>query len=183
MKVNLFFPLFFIAFGCSKTNTKSISFSSFDITVPVNWNKINLKGTDSDVGAIVTEKNDTVFFDHGPYSNSLDENSVIYEKSFLEIILQKIPDIDTTKMIIVNDLSKINVDDYKLNTSRYEIISGYKAKIVSPKKQGKGMTGIYIDSLGSSSLGKIKFNLYAENLSSANQKDLLKAIRTIKFKK
>lgn len=183
MKVKILFPLFFIAFGCSKTNTKSISFNSFTITVPIKWEKIKFKGVDSDVGAIVTENNDTVFFDHGHYSNSLDENPVIYERSFLKIILRQFPDIDTTQMIIVNDLSKVIVDNYKLNCDSYEIISGYKAKIVTPKQTGRGITGVYIDSLGFSSLGKIKFNLYAENLNSASQKNLLIAIRTIRFKK
>lgn len=99
------------------------------------------------------------------------------------MILTEHPDTDTSQMIIVSDINKVNEEDFKINKNHFKSISGYNAKIVSPKKSGNGLTGIYIDSLGTSSIGKIKFNLYSLNLNTKNQKELLTAIKTIKFKK
>ncbi|MCX8524296.1 hypothetical protein OF897_10275 [Chryseobacterium formosus] len=131
----------------------------------------------------MTENNDTISFDYGSYSNSLEEDIVIFERKFLKEIIKEHPKTDTSQMIIVSDMSKINQEDFKINKKHFEKISGYNAKIISPKKPGNGITGIYIDSLGTSSLGKIKFNLYAKNLNIKNQKELLIAIKTIQFKK
>ena len=180
------FPCFlFLIFvlSCSKSETKKIDFKVFEIEVPSQWKKIKISGIDSEVGAIVTEENDTIHFDYGSYSNSLEENIVIYDREFLKTILTKHPETDTSEMIIVSDISKVNQEDFKINKNHYESISGYNAKIVSPKKSENGLTGIYIDSLGTSSIGKIKFNLYGLNLNTKNQKNLLTAIKTIKLKK
>ena len=54
---------------------------------------------------------------------------------------------------------------------QYKKINGYNAKIVTPKQYGKGITGIYIDSLRFSSSEKLKFNLYGRNLKRNNQED------------
>ncbi|WP_263004301.1 hypothetical protein [Chryseobacterium edaphi] len=175
--------LFFTVISCSKKDFQRIRFRNFDIAVPTRWKKIELSGIDSNVGGLLTENNDTIVFDYGPHSNSLEETPNIYDRKFLNEILKAHPDIDTTEMIIVNDISKIEPENYKINYSYTERLSGYQAKIVYPKKAGKGITGIYIDSIGHSSLGKIEFNLYAENLNIEDQKALLKAIKTIHFKK
>jgi hypothetical protein len=64
-----------------------------------------------------------------------------------------------------------------------EVIDGYEAKIVSPRNSANGITGVYIDSLFGESLNRTKFNLYGRDLSSGNQDEFLKAIRTLKFKR
>ena len=183
MKIFTFCFLILFLQNCTKKQTKRISFNQFTIEIPNGWKEIRISGIDSEVGAIVTEENDTIHFDYGPYSNSLEENIVIYDRKFLKMILTEHPDTDTSQMIIVSDINKVNEEDFKINKNHFKSISGYNAKIVSSKKSGNGLTGIYIDSLGTSSIGKIKFNLYSLNLNTKNQKELLTAIKTIKFKK
>lgn len=175
--------LFIILQSCSNHETKMIDFENFQITIPKYWEKIRLEGIDSNVGGFVTENNDTIIFDYGSYSNPLEEDIIIFERKFVREIIKENPETDTLHMTIVSDISKVNQEDFKINKEHFEKISGYQAKIVSPKHSGKGITGIHFDSLGNSSLGKIKFTLYTQNLNIKNEKELLKAIRTIKLKK
>lgn len=182
MKISIAFLFLMLAMSCSQSETKKLDFKIFEIQVPAQWRKIKISGTDSEVGAIVTKENDTIYFDYGAYSNSLEENPIFLDRETLKVILEEHPDTDTTDFIIVDNMSKINIEDYKLNTESFVKISGFNAKIISPKKEEKGITGVYIDSLGSSNLGKIKFNLHGKDLNLKNQNGLLKAIKTIKFK-
>ncbi|OCK53215.1 hypothetical protein BA768_01275 [Chryseobacterium sp. CBo1] len=183
MKYVFMLLLLTLLVNCSQKKTQNLSFNNFDIEVAGEWKKLKLQGVDSDVGGFITENNDTVSFDYGPYSNSLEEDIVIFERKFIKEIIKEHPETDTSKMIIVSDVSKVTQEDFKINKKHYEKISGYNAKIVSPKRSGEGITGVYFDSLGASSLGKIKFTLYGQNLNFKNQKELLNAIRTIKLKK
>ncbi|MEJ2882216.1 hypothetical protein [Pedobacter sp. GR22-6] len=63
----------------------------------------------------------------------------------------------------------------------FTTISNKKAKIVRPKVSGKGLTGVYIDSIGNTPYGRIRFQLNGRNLTAANEELLLTAIKTIKF--
>ncbi len=121
-----------------------LDFEAFTIDVPASWEKLTLRGMDSYIGGIKIDATDSVSFDLGMYSFSLnDENS----------------------------------------ESRSEVIDGYQSKIVTPRKPGKGITGIYIDSLNGAGFSRHKFNLYGHDLSLENQQKFLKAIRTLKFRK
>jgi hypothetical protein len=66
-------------------------------------------------------------------------------------------------------------------TITWNTIDGRKAKIVSPRRVGNGITGIYIDSLWGEGLNRTRFNLYTHNLDKINEKLLLNAISTLKF--
>lgn len=74
-------------------------------------------------------------------------------------------------------------DNYKENNYKSASIDNKDAKIVSPKKHGNGVTGVYFDSLWKSGSYKDKLQISGENLKVKNQNDLLKAIKTIKFQK
>lgn len=65
----------------------------------------------------------------------------------------------------------------------YIMLDHKKAKIVKPKLSGKGLTGVYIDSISNTPYGRIKFQLNGKNLTPTNEKLLLQAIKTIKFTK
>ncbi len=53
-------------------NTKALVFNTFTIRVPDEWSSYELQGIDSYVGGIATGTKDSIRFDYGWYSNSLD---------------------------------------------------------------------------------------------------------------
>ena len=104
----------------------------------------------------------------------------IVERSFLQHMQQPA---DTSELIIVESRKGIDPDQYKKNNVSWETIDGRKAKIVYPRRSGLGTTGVYMDSLWVSGSGVDRFNLYGDNLKPENEKLVLKAIRTLKFRK
>jgi hypothetical protein len=62
-----------------------------------------------------------------------------------------------------------------------DTIEGYKAKLVIPINAGFGVTGVYIDSLWRLNSQNVKFQLSGNNLTPANEKKLIKAIKTLRF--
>lgn len=172
--------------SCKNNNDKykNLDFGSFEVIVPYGWNQIEYAGIDSFVGKIAIDKNDTIQFDLGWYSFDLTEEDfpIIIDKNDLEYILKTNSKIDTTQYVIVEDIKNVIYSDYSKIIVSYTQIDSYNAKIVTPKKIGNGLTGVYIDSLWGDDYAKTKFNLYGINLSENNQKELLKAIKTLKFK-
>jgi hypothetical protein len=178
----LFLCVSFILLSCSESSSKkqSMDFRSFKFQAPKDWRTINTKAYDSNAGIIVTKNNDSIFYDYGPYSNPLEEPSKpIISRQDLSELLMVNPTSDTTNFVIINENE--NIEDFILSKITYKKIDGYQAKILEPKQTGKGMTGIYIDSLKTGSLGKIRFNLYGKNLKKESQTELLKAIHTLRF--
>jgi len=177
----LFIITSFILLSCYENSqkTKLLNFGSFTIQAPKDWKKINSDSYDSNAGIIITKNNDSIFYDYGPYSYSLEENvTIISRKDFNELLTVN-PKADTTEFIVID--KNATREDFIKSKIIYKKIDGYKAKIVEPKKAGKGMTGIYIDSLKTGSIGKISFNLYGTNLSKQSQTELLKVIQTLHF--
>ncbi|MDR6463361.1 hypothetical protein [Chryseobacterium sediminis] len=159
-----------------------MDFRSFSFQAPKDWNQLTLDDYDSNAGIIITKNKDSIFYDYGPYSNPLDETSaVIISREELRELLKVNPKADTTEFIILNENTRR--EDFIKSKITYKKIDGYKAKLLEPKKIGKGMTGVYIDSLKTGSLGKIRFNLYGTNLKKESQTELLKAIQTLQFTK
>ena len=56
-----------------KGETKTLDFGEFKINVPATWQQVKANGIDSYVGLMILDKGDTVSFDLGWYSNSLEE--------------------------------------------------------------------------------------------------------------
>ena len=161
----LFIFASYLLLSCSdhSQKTKSMDFRSFNLQTPKDWNKLKLDAYDSNAGIIVTKNNDSIFYDYGPYSNSLEQLSApIINRKDLNELLKVNPKIDTTLFMILNENE--NQEDFIKSKITYKKIDGYKAKILEPKQVEKGMTGVYIDSLKTGSLGKIRFNLYGKNL-------------------
>ena len=77
----------------------------------------------------------------------------------------------------------VDPDKYRKNNVLWDTIDGRKAKIVYPRKSGIGTTGVYIDSLWVSGSQVDRFNLYGKNLKPGNEKKVLQALRTLKFRK
>jgi hypothetical protein len=157
---------------------KVMDFGAFTIQTPGHWKKMILQGTDSYVGAIVIDSTDTLMFDLGWYSNDLTE--------YMEVIMNDgktyyISNYDTAYNPTVFDSA--NKDKVIKSHISWDTIDGRKAKIMLPIKAGMGVTGIYIDSLWESSGDKDRFNLYGRDLRPSNEKAVLEALRTLKFKK
>lgn len=177
--------LFFVM-NCSnyKKETHILDFNRFTIEIPKNWKKIeNLRGIDSYVGGFVTEDGDSITFDLGIYSNSLqDDGPGIMERSVWESIKDSRSDIDSSNFIIIEDSVWVDTDIYRKRNIKWDTIDGYLTKIVFPVRSGDGVAGIYIDSLDANSYGeKIRFNLKGFNLKPQNEKLFLELIKTLKF--
>ena len=92
--------------------------------------------------------------------------------------------------IKINDKEKITFDlgwysnELKVDPTTHDIdfmtIDNKRAKIVKPKNLGQGTTGVYFDSLETTKTNK--FHMSGTGLSSENQKLLLTAIESLKFK-
>ena len=86
--------------------------------------------------------------------------------------------------VIGFDLGRYSNSLRSENTTAYlDTIDNKSVKLVRPKNSGTGITGNYIDSIGSTKYGKIKFQLSGNNLNPANEELVMKAIKTIKFSK
>lgn len=181
--INYFFFVFLVLMSCSDDSLKTIDFNDFQVQVPRHWKELKLDACDSNAGIIVTKNKDSIHFDYGMYSNSLDENPIFIDRTMLKEMLLQDPKIDTTAFIIVDNNEKVNRDDYFKSKISYKNIDGYKAKILIPKKTGTGITGIYIDKITTELHGEVKFNFMGENLSKETQKELLRAINSLKFTK
>lgn len=172
-----------------KSDFKTIDFESFEITVPQNWNEIEIKGMDSYVGGIVTDKKDTLIFDIGLYSGDVTKNNlplVFDKKTYAEFSEQKKELLKKTNHLIVDSLSgKIDFGKYLPQKFEIKKIDCFKAKIITPTNKGFGTTGIYIDSLKGSSkkFDKIGMCFYGENLSQKTESEFIKALKSIRLKK
>ena len=171
--------------GCNQMapnqDKKIMDFGAFSIETPQTWKQIKAQGIDSYVGRIAIDGTDTLHFDLGWYSNTLTEyEPQIVERSLLEHMQQPV---DTTELIIVDSRKGIDADKYRKNNVSWGTIDGRKAKIVYPRQSGDGTTGVYIDSLWVAGSDVDRFNLYGDNLKPDNEKKVLQAIHTLKFRK
>lgn len=178
----LIYPVL-ILLAC-KSETKELDFGKFTIEVPKTWNKIDKKGIDSYVGEIFTDNNDTISFDLGWYSNDLTEEASykITDENVYVVDLEK----STANESFYKYYGKADTVDLKKflkNEYEYDTIDHKRAKIVKPRVTGNGTTGVFFDSLWVSGSGVDRLQVSGYNLKSLNQKQLLMAIRTIKFKK
>ncbi|WP_299124541.1 hypothetical protein [uncultured Tenacibaculum sp.] len=165
-------------FSCSKSKTEN--FLNFSLEIPKNWTVHQLKGTDSYVRLITTEKNDSIYMDYGMYSNSLKYYPPIIaplkkKKMILSFGLKE-------SEVIFLDKDSITKKDrgfYKDRIELYETINEKKAKIVFPKKGKKGLGGVYFENFKNNN----KLTIYGNNLNNEKSLKLIEVIKTIKLKK
>lgn len=140
--------------------------------------KVKTQGIDSYTGKIAIDEKDTISFDLGMWSNSLtEEQPVIWERSSLPENFV----VDTTRIVLVDDSRGIDPDKYRKQTFTWDTLDGREAKIVYPRESGKGITGVYIDSLWTRKLEIVRFNLYGRDLSPENELEFLKVLKTLRF--
>jgi len=155
----------------------TLNFSSFTITTPIGWSKVEAQGVDSYVGGILLDSFNIISFDLGRYSDDLNE----YDSVTLNWKTYYISNADTGFSPKLYD--SINIDKVKLSRVEWTQIDNRRAKLLIPIKPGKGRIGVYIDSLWFLGSDKIEFQLSGRNVAPHYQQEVLNAFRTLKFKK
>ena len=177
----LFITLMLLNFSAEK----EMDFGAFSMETPENWVYVKQRGIDSFVGKVALDKKDTLRFDYGLYSSSLEEDlGFIITKDSVFTYEENENKQDTVNRYVQKFYAKRDtLDMKKLYKTEYhfEKINSVNAKVVTPKKVGIGMTGVYFESKKANGKG-IRFQISGYNLSEKNQKEFLKAIRTLKFK-
>jgi hypothetical protein len=163
--------------GCKNSAPKNaahtLDFEAFTIETPVNWQKVNLRGIDSYVGEISIDSTNHLAFDYGRYSSHLSQ----FDSVRIGGKLFYTDEFDTAQKLTFYDSADAGSDIVREN------IDGYGAKLIFPRVVGRGITGIYFDSIGRELGTNLRFNLYGHNLTGVNQKAALRAFRTIRFRK
>ena len=177
----LFFTLLLPNFG----SEKEMDFNAFSMQTPENWIYIKQRGIDSFVGKIALDKNDTLHFDYGLYSSKLEEDlGFTITKDSVFTYEENENKQDTVNRYVQKFYAKrdtLDINKLYKTEYHYEKINNLNAKVVKPKKAGIGMTGVYFENTRANGKG-MRFQISGYNLSEKNQREFLKAVRTLKFK-
>ena len=164
---------------------KEMDFGAFSMKTPENWTYIKQRGIDSFVGKIALDKNDTLRFDYGLYSSKLEEDlGFIITKDSVFTYEENEDKNDTVNRYVQKFYAKrdtLVIEKLYKTEYSFEVINNLNAKIVKPKKTGIGLTGVYFESTRPNGKG-MRFQISGYNLSEENEKEFLKAIRSLKFK-
>jgi hypothetical protein len=157
-------------------------FSIQDSSMPIS---IIVQSGDGYNGKFLFNSSDTIYFNFGYDIDNLSEKdpAVIYYPHNEADIRNNLDTalVDPSKIVYTNK-PNVDIDEFRKQNVYFEIISGYKAKLTLPREvRNGGITGMYVDSLRKDDGGRLKFNLYARNLDSLHNQNLIKAIRNIKF--
>ena len=160
----------------TNSKTKTLDFKEFTIEAPITWEIIQFKGRDSYVGGIQIDSSHTASFDLGKYSSDLSNfvKEDLKDTSFDNVITGEFPPPNADS----SWLRRI-----KKCVMKWDTIDGRTAKIIIPINSEFGVTGVYFDSLWvDKDMDKIRLQISGNNLDSNNEKLLLQAFKTLKFK-
>ncbi|WP_053970623.1 hypothetical protein [Mangrovimonas sp. ST2L15] len=190
MKKTLSIMILTLILACQKSEYKTVGFKAFEITVPSSWKKHKIKGIDSYVSGLITDKNDTLIFDLGWYSGDLTRNNevLVFDKSEYSGFTEKQKkQLEKVKHLVVDDFlnAKYNAKDYLKYEYELDSIDCFQAKFIKPKNKGFGASGIYIDSLkgGGPNSNITRLSFYGNSLSDSTQTEFFKALKSIKLTK
>ncbi len=167
-----------ILFSCTNNKqsvnvgTKLLDYGYFTIEVPQEWKRVNAQGIDSYVGEIHIDSNTVINFDLGWYSNDLVEGSedyIIRNDSLIVLKKSPIPNVTKPREDYRGKPDSSNIAALTINQKRWITIDGYKTKLITPTRTGKGTTGIYIDSLWNAGNSNDKFQMNGHNLTPKQQ--------------
>lgn len=177
MRIETFFiTLLTVPLNSCSSQLKTYDFATFEIIGPASWKVVKVEGIDSYVRMLRTESGDTLHFDYGYYSNSLNEDiPMVQSRKYITSFIEN--GIDTLGMFFF-DADTLRQEDYsqflKQNTE-FITIDGFKAKIVTPKIIGTGITGVYFDSLGTGGAGNIRLNFLGNDLNRKGSRGTIKS--------
>ncbi|WP_157449799.1 hypothetical protein [Croceitalea dokdonensis] len=190
MRKMLSILILLLILSCDKSDNKTIDYGAFEITVPKTWLEYEIKGIDSYVNGLITDKNDTLIFDLGWYSPDLTKNPellVFEESEYAEFTTEQKEKLKGTKHLVVADYTSADFQakDYLKYEFEIDSIDCFEAKFIKPKNKGFGASGIYIDSLkgGGPNSNKTRLSFYGNDLSDSTQVEFFKALKSIKLTK
>jgi hypothetical protein len=163
-----------------KGKIKTLDFGRFQIDVPGTWQQVKAKGIDSYAGLMILDDGDTVSFDLGWYSNSLEEQYNFMVQNG-DVFLRREISRDSGVYEFYGMADTVDIEKFKINNINWTIIDGKRAKLIQPKNTGTGMTGIYFDSLWIAGSGTDRFQMNGKNLHPDNERQLLKSFETLRF--
>ena len=137
-----------------KPKYQVLDFGQLTIETPDGWKKFKPLSFEGFGGGIAIDSTDTLSFGIGQYSGILVKT-------------------DTAFMNYLRSNHNILEDT----------IDGHAAKLISPKKPGSGMIGIFIDSLWLHGQRVEGFNMNGTHLKPINEQLFIRAIKTIRFHK
>ncbi|WPU96810.1 hypothetical protein SNE25_14905 [Mucilaginibacter sabulilitoris] len=171
--------------NCKDANLKLLDYGTFTIQVPKQWRKMEVgPPEDSYVGYIQINEKALVSFDFGRYSNSLneDDNNYYYQIEDGKVfMIEKSSTPNNVKLKYFGIADSATLEKVRRNKIEWIKVDGKTAKLITPKKHGVGTTGVYIDNLWIVQGSKIKIQINAQNLPKEQEKQLLSAIRSLKF--
>jgi len=177
-KIRCYFLLsVLLTIGCTSENYKVLDFNTFEITVPEDWSKIDVKGIDSYIGGFATKSGDSIYFDYGKHGYKMDivlKVNDLKEYKKLDSIGFNVEDLIFSKHPGIDQ----NQGTFHREYYMYDSIGKYQAKISVPKKDNFGVTGIFFESLPDDN----NLYIYGSNLKQSEQKLLLESFKTIKIK-
>ncbi|WP_179006557.1 hypothetical protein [Winogradskyella forsetii] len=189
MRKTLSILILLLILSCDKSKNKTIDYGAFEITVPRSWSEYEIKGIDSYVSGLITDRNDTLIFDLGAYSPDLTRNPellVFEESEYAELTTEQKEKLKGKKHLIVADFTSADYEPKNYLKYEFELdsIDCFQAKFIQPKIKGFGASGIYIDSLkgGGMNSNKIRLSFYGNDLADSTQADFFKALKNIRFK-
>ena len=168
-----------LAFACNKDKSL-IDFNYFTVQAPEEWKRIEIKSVDNESGLILIGDKDTLFYDMGAYSNSLTERRDV---KLIPLKFKNELKIDDTTNVIYVSNGKMDYDLYYRQNAVFQYKDSILIKYVFPRWPGKGITGLYIDSLKNEPKGNIKFSIFGENLDKIKQEEVISVLKTIRIKR
>lgn len=168
-----------------QADSKILDLKAFSLQTPEHWTHIECRGIDSYCGYIAIGQGDTLGFDYGFYSGSLEEyipytisNDSVFREYRNEDKNDSLHPYIYTFYALVKE---VNFEDLHKQLYYYETIDGFEAKISVPKKGNDGFIGVYFEH-ASKKNKNIRLSITGSNLTPENQKAFLEAMKSIKFK-
>lgn len=162
----------------SSEEKKILDMRFFTLETTTDWSFDEGKGADSWVGDFLIDNKEILKFDFGRYScNTITGNDfyISNDSLFTENYID-----NKQNFVFVKMRNQLNLNsNTQYHLYYYKTINGFKAKILTPAKTGKGITSISFDKTKTQGLC---LKIYGYNLSFQHQNELLTYIKTLKFK-
>jgi hypothetical protein len=141
------------------------------------------KGIDSYVAYIVDAKTDTIHVEYGNKGiiyGLPSESPPVFPLSQKEHIIKTLGKEPSPDDVLFSEYADEDREEkiFDKNYYMYDTINTIVVKLVQPKKIGNGITGLFIPRLKD---GK-SLSIYARNLDSSANRNLLKMFRSIRYK-
>jgi hypothetical protein len=165
--------------ACSKDSLKKVDFGGFSGLVPSNWQKTNLKGIDSNVSIVITDKNDTLVIDYGKFSDQFNEivevRSLERKAEFDSVNFHYPENMVFSENAEIDQAQGLYLEEYFF----YETIDGKKAKLGFPKLNKNGRCLLHIANADNNGN---KLSIYVHNVDERTQKEVYSFFKSITFK-